>query len=354
VSGNGLRVAFVWLLYLVVTFISGAMFQLTLGKPNVGYFLLFILLLVMISYGTTAIHEIGHVIAGKLNGLKFRFIVIGPLFIQSKNGRLRIYRNIHARSVGGLTGMVVPDTHNLRRRLMLYVAGGPATNLLFAIIAAAGTLAFAHSTGNLLPVIFLSASLLSFATFMISILPARTKGLTSDGQRIVDLLRNNPRAARWSAIIAIGAMYERGQRPRDWNPYLVQQVTLSPDEALDYLTGLSLGYYYQLDSGQVDAAGMWLDKIAGKLNHLAGVFRASFQLELAYFTALHRRDAAKGRLWLNQAAGRVDIARITRLRAEAAVLLAEGKSQECLTKATEGLAALDLVQNMGLKVLERD
>jgi hypothetical protein len=46
--------------------------------------------------------------------------------------------------------------------------------------------------------------------------------------------------------------------------------------------------------------------------------------------------------------------RITRLRAEAAVLLAEGKSQECLTKATEGLAALDLVQNMGLKVLERD
>ncbi len=72
------------------------------------------------------------------------------------------------------------------------------------------------------------------------------------------------------------------------------------------------------------------------LNVLPPVARPGFALEAAYFEALYQHNAAAARIWLQQAKGGM-VDSCTRLRVEAAVLLAEGKREEAIAKAQEGL-----------------
>ncbi len=354
-SGDRLYTAFTWLLYLGISLIIWPLLRRALGKFGLGYFFLIsLLILILTVYGSTAIHEIGHVVAGKLVRMKFRYVVIGPLLIQRENSHLRIVRNIHSRSIGAVTGMVLPDVHHLRQRITIYIAGGPLASLILVIIFTASSLAFANNHSSLPAVVFLCAGLLSFGSFLPTMLPVRRKGLPTDGRRLLDLLGKRPQVTRWAAIIAINAMYESGQRPRDWDERLVEQATLLPDGTVDYLAGLSIAYYHSLDNGQADGAGMWLDKIAEGLRHIVVAYRPGFQLELAYFTAMQLQDAPQARAWLNQVFGGIDIERSSYLCAEAAVLLAENKPQEAHERAIEGIAALDFSQSIGFKVFQRD
>jgi hypothetical protein len=62
--------------------------------------------------------------------------------------------------------------------------------------------------------------------------------------------------------------------------------------------------------------------------------------EYAWLLATQTRDATTARAWLDSA-GKLDFDPATRFRAEAAVLLAEGKAAEAAAQAREGLNALE-------------
>jgi hypothetical protein len=62
--------------------------------------------------------------------------------------------------------------------------------------------------------------------------------------------------------------------------------------------------------------------------------------EYAWLIATQTRDAASARAWL-ASAGKLEFDLATRLRAEAAVLLAEGNKTAALEKAQAGLQALE-------------
>lgn len=75
--------------------------------------------------------------------------------------------------------------------------------------------------------------------------------------------------------------------------------------------------------------------------------------EAAYFTARHRQDAKAARLSLKQAQGGLT-EKHTRLRAEAAVLLAEGKFVESAEKARAGQAQAGKSWDKGGAAAEKD
>jgi hypothetical protein len=82
-------------------------------------------------------------------------------------------------------------------------------------------------------------------------------------------------------------------------------------------------------------------------------FRPALQLEAAFFEARHRRNVVAARAWLERArAGHAE--RYTRLRAEAAILWAEGRYAEAAAKAEAGLAAIPRSAAGGSAVLESE
>ncbi len=350
--------ALIFLMYLGVSVVLWPLYQQTIQGSVLIIYVIFVVILLLLLYLVIAIHELGHVIAGKLIGFRLYYITIGPLKIERRRQKIVVGR-IPTRSMpGGLAGMIPPDSRNLRRRVATMIAGGPAATLLLTGVAGAVFMASLGPRPTIPALILLSICLLSFiqlpAEMLWMLVPVFSGGFTSDGRTILELLRCGPWAEHMCASLAITAASYSGTRPRDWNSDLVQQTTLLPEESLRYYNSMSIAYYHALDCHQVDEAGVWIDQIADKLPHIPTAFRANFQLEVAYFEAHYRHNAALAQKYLNDMRGGIQIDQATLSRVESSVLLAEGQTEAARTKAEEGLAALDLMTDIGSQKMEMD
>jgi hypothetical protein len=278
------------------------------------------------------VHEIGHVIAGYVTGLRVARVNLGPVEI-SDHGRSRI------RLVPSLMAGVVLVPYDraaslgrLRWGLVISTAAGPLTGLAFgvALIALAGGLDF---RGPLSPLEM--AGQASLILGVLNLLPLRTGETLADGRRIFSLLLHTRESGQILVATMMLGEALSGRRPREWDAGLLGVMERSPDEPFARLCL----YEAALDRGEIDAAGRHLDAAVAlrQENWTAG--DAVLFTEAAYYAARHRNDARAGRAWLGIAAG-WSVVDYLRARAEAAVLCAEGRALEGRQRAVAGLAAL--------------
>ncbi len=341
-----------------VFFLLYFLFSWAVQSFGLVYYLIFAASILLLYYFVIAVHEIGHVVAGKLVGFRFRYLTIGPLKIERRNNRLALGR-VSTRSMpGGLAAATPVDDHDLRRRMITMISGGPLANLLSAFLAALVYLSLPGGQQTVIAVVFLSIYILSLVVFGLNLLatlaPLLPSGIPSDGRFILELLRKSPYADRMCASIAIVNASRSGVRPRDWNDGLVKQTTQPSDNTLAHLAGLLLAYYHALDRNEVDEAGRWIEQVIGGLPCVPPAFHANFLLDAVYFEALYRGDAVSARLHLSETKEGFQIERATRARVEAAVLLAEGQLEAARVTALQGLTHLDQMTDLGSRQLEKD
>lgn len=356
-SGLWLKVVSI-LTYIAVFFSLYQLFAQAVQHVGALSYVIFATGILLLHYLVIAAHEIGHLLAGKLVGFRFRYLVVGPVKIERQNNQFRLSR-VSTRSMpGGLASAVPPDDHDLRRRMIIMISGGPLANLLIALLAVGVFLAMQGAQHSLAAVVFLSTCILSATLFALDLLATLTPFLPSrffsDGRLILELLKKSPHAVRMCASIAIDNASRSGTRPRDWNTGLVQQVTQPADDSLAHLLGLLIAYYHSLDRHEIDEAGCWIDQVGAGLPHTPLAFRANFLLEMAYFEARYRRNSVLAHVYLAQATEGVQIDQATRVRAESAVHLAEGFIAKAHLAALQGLTLLEQVDDLGLRQVEGD
>lgn len=81
------------------------------------------------------IHELGHLTAGWYVGFRFRCIAIWRFAISLERGTLKL-RFLRELIASGHAGMDVDTVVRLWRRLLFFIAAGPAANLITVPIAA--------------------------------------------------------------------------------------------------------------------------------------------------------------------------------------------------------------------------
>ncbi len=313
----------------------------------------------LILFLTTAVHELGHLVAGKLAGLRFHLLIIGPLRVTRENGKLRFGLHKTAAVFNGITGCTPDDAHNLSRRLLVFTIGGPLASLL----QAAGTaLIFfrwssdVHFTNTMAWAVENMAMTAVFAAFFFlsSMKPSRYQsGLPADGGRIISLLHNDPAADRWCALAALNGADLRGRRPRDWDDALVRQALSGYDHTHDARNARFAAYQWALDNGRIAEANRWLEEaITIRPNLLAGT-QVRLIWEKAYFTARYLNDPAQARQWLNQVRPK-STDQPQHLRAAAAVLLAEGSREAALSIAKTAMDARLCQSPTGVQKAEMD
>jgi hypothetical protein len=298
-----------------------------------------------------AAHEAGHLLGGRLAGFRFALYAAGPIRVRRSPSGLRFEVNDRW-TLAGFAFSVPVHLRNLKRGMVSFVAGGPVTNLLLAVVVAglflALTLAapsreavraFLGSSVSLGLFVFLfQAGFTSLALGVVTLVPLRKDGFFTDGARLLMLLRGGAKAERWSASWALYAASADGQRPRDWDRGLIDQATQLTDGSLDEGGACLLAYLWALDRGDGEAAEGFLDRARDAFDAIPAL-RPSIAAEIAYFHARFRGDAATARARLDQAQGGF-LERHERLRAETAVLLAEHRVAEARERACEALAAL--------------
>lgn len=286
-----------------------------------------------------ALHEAGHLLGGRLAGFRMLLYVVGPLRIEQAGERLRLGLNRSLAMWGGVAASVPQDTRDLRRRMLLVVAGGPVTSLLggAAVLALANALglreasttSLAEVLGTMAVIIFGAVSVL---IGVVTLIPGKSSGFYTDGARFLRLLRPGPETDREVAVLALTGLSMGGRRPREWDPALVAQALVPAEASLYEPAARLLAHAHALDSGRIDEARAHLEAALARRDLLPEAARPGLFLQAAYFAGVHDGDGRRARELLDQARGGLLVPAHQRLLAEAAVLWREGDSAGALER----------------------
>jgi hypothetical protein len=148
-----------------------------------------------------------------------------------------------------------------------------------------------------------------------------------------------------------------GERPRFWNLQPLTDGAANPASAgagatFEALESL-LAYYQALDAGSLPAAQQALDRALRHRTGCGATIRATLAHEAAYFSARVRKDVEAALAWLGEG-DQQGAGERSALRAQAAILLADGRREAARDVAVAAAERLDLAWERGLAAAERD
>lgn len=306
---------------------------------------LFILLIFVNFLGgfivSVALHELGHVVAGKLAGFRFAFMIFWPVQIHKSGEKaLRIrFRTRTGLGLGGLAGMVPQAGSDFRKAYMKMIAGGPLASLLsFCVFT---SVAISLGLGrNLIGSVLWNIGLTSLLLFVSSILPRKTAGYLSDGA-ILQLMRWGDEKAvqRYLVLFEMASKIASGTRPAAIAPEgLTVLADLEPAEP-SFFNARHLAFLHAADTGNLAAARGFINEIQQNLAQAPLLFRSKYNLDEAWLLAREgHTEKARELLKVNQN-GLVEPCEIRLVEAE--IALAEGKPEDARRIALESLALID-------------
>ena len=245
-----------------------------------------------------AIHELGHLLGGLSQGMRFLLLIFGPFqWNATKEGvRFRWVTNLGL--MGGVAATLPVRMDNLRQQLIPMIAGGPLASLGLAMLAA--VLSFS-ATGRLAGYAAVVA-LLSLAIFLVTAIPFRAGGFMSDGMQWLEVRRGGPSVIERADLIAVMATSLGGVRPRDWDAALMARLeAMNSAEPLRLLACWMMLLQRAMDCGDSSQTAHYAKTLAARIDDYPDGFRQSLHIELCLEAALRQdRDAAEHHLALTK------------------------------------------------------
>lgn len=290
------------------------------------------------------IHELGHLIGGWLIGGRFLLWVVGPVKVLQTPKGIQVGWNRSVNVAGGMGACLPHDCSRLTsRQLIVMVLGGPVASLVLWGLALVVLMGLESATGTIAKGLAGMATVtgyLSLGLAVITLAPFTTGGFKSDGRRALDLYRRGPQTDQEIAMMILTMQLLSGTRPRDLDPVLLDRSLNLNDGSLFDLYARLNAYHHAADRQDWDTARRHLETLAASEDRLVPLLAATVRCEYAWMVATAGSDPTLARAWLDSA-GPMDFDPATRLRAESAVLLAEGSRESAHAKALEGLKALE-------------
>lgn len=269
------------------------------------------------------VHELGHVVAGKLAG----FRVVSVQF-----GRLQITPPLHFKwnprdpEAAGFVQHLPVYSQNLRIRQLAAYSGGPAANLASAVVA----LFLPHVPG--FSAWFFGLSLLFGIANLVPFGPDR---IVADGQHILMLLRN--RHQKTDQVLAIMQLADdlfNGTEPENLRPDFLAIATAVKENSLGTVFGHDIAYtsaYYRHDD---EEAARVLEICLQYSGCAPQLIRESLFGHAACFQAIRRKRVDLARQWLADIPEK-PVRPEERPTIEAYILAGEGDIESALKKLDE-------------------
>ena len=293
-----------------------------------------------------AFHEAGHLLGAWLRGGRFLLYQVGPLRLQRTPAGLALMRNRGINVMGGLAASILPDRGDLPARFRVLLAGGPLASLALAVTVFAFLLQTSDPEVRVpwwdasLRIFVVLTGLYSAIAFVITALPFEQGGFRTDGRRFLILLKSGPEARQEAAMLSLGLAANTGVRPRNYPPDAIAAALQLGDGSMTDLYARWFAFFAAADRREWEKAREFLDQMMAGEPKLARFVADMVRAEYAWLIAEQGGDPAIARAWL-ESAGPVEMDPSSRLRAEAAVLLAEGNRPLAADRAKAALIALE-------------
>ncbi|TYZ08125.1 M50 family metallopeptidase [Hymenobacter lutimineralis] len=302
------------------------------------------------------LHELGHALAGRLQGFRLHWLTVGPLMWRRQpSGRLRFEWNLNLNMAGGLVLSVPPDDVRLRERFRVFTLGGPLGSLFWAALALGVFTWLPVSSQSTLPAVAVALSgAISLLLFVFTMLPFQAGGLASDGMRLLNLSRPGTKQELEVAMLTATIRSMAGVRPRELSrPALEAADALRVEHPYKAYVAYYL-YQYHLDAGDPAAAGLYLARYRAHLDQQPVALQASGWLEAAFFSAAYEHDAQAARTYQSRAVVNAHTPTEQPFRVEAALARLEGNVEQARTQAEAALRELPRTLSQGSARLYED
>jgi hypothetical protein len=199
---------------------------------------------------------------------------------------------------GGLVVCVPIGTEKLNKRFAIYASGGPIASLLFSASSYLFFILFANlNTANninlqALGSFYLMLTVLSFLIFIITMIPIHSGGFSSDGSRIIRILKGGEASIFEVLLLKIIANSTSGIRPKliDMED-LVEAKTIA--KKLKHPFGVYIhGLLHQttLDLEDIEKAENHLIDYIDEIEEIPVGMRNTVWLDAAFFYAYAKAD----------------------------------------------------------------
>lgn len=328
--------------------------------------LAFIAMLPACAFFVILAHELGHVIGGKLAGLQFLFMVVGPMKVTRSEHGLVWQMNRSIALMGGLACCVPRDPKKFLSALRWMIIGGPLAS--FLLMAVCYVFSSYVTELPLAPSWILFVSRLLKTTAMISMLigvltmyPGTSANMKTDGRQFIELFKSNPHARRQNLVRLLVGQSLAGIRPSEWDSGVIEELDeayaqLNNDEESlpERVIWSSLRSAAAVDRNELETAH---ELIQFNLTHarLYPIFaRGTLFLDAALFEARIRHDADAAEALICAAPEGMLVESYLLPSAQAEVSRLRGNLKEAKTLAQRALDETTSALDAGSVVAERE
>ncbi len=307
-----------------------------------------ILIFVIVITLAITVHELGHLLAGWTLGFSFSSVSIGPLSLSLEHGALKI-RFRRDMPALGYAGMHTDGVRRLRHRLLIYIAAGPAANLL----SIPATVLLVNYAFPWLGDTWVAAPAAEFVVFsfmsgVLSLGPL-AGDFSSDGSRIAMLLRSREKSRRWLSAIAVGSQQRNGVRARHWRETWLKAASSVRDRSVDEFSGVWIAYISANDRKDELSASARLERCLELSPILRPSIRDMIAYEAAVFSAWFRDDVLLADKWASQVKKPKLMGRLLQIRLAAALPCAGHHFDAALDHWREGAIFIDKLPTSSAK-----
>jgi hypothetical protein len=315
---------------------------------------LFLLQMFSALYIYVALHEAGHAVAAVHQGFRLLSFSVWPIALQRRSGSWRVKWLGKIRAFGFVAADPVSAV-DLRKRMIVFVAGGPIATAITALVAGLVLLAARTSWPDWVVDEIKLIAFWSATSFLTGLIPYRGKLVMNDAARLQMLRKGGAEMERFGSLLLLTSASRSGVRPRELNAELVEQLPGPADGTVDWLASALIRYNVLFDSGRIEEAYNAFQQIL-KTDLDPGI-REVLNLQAAWLEARFCHDLEAARAWMKATPdrGRRDPGyQNTRARAEAAIAFLEHRYEDAAAAARLSLRHLDKIDDAGGVIVIRE
>ena len=184
-----------------------------------------------------AIHELGHLAAGLIQGFRFELFVVGFIGIKRDDqDRIKLYFNTDLSMFGGMAATSPVDDHIASsKKFANVILAGPLTSLAFALFCFIVAYLFDHSVNSF----FFLTGIMSTTIFFATTIPSSTGHFYTDRKRYQRLTGSRKEKDIELALLKIFVTKAKDLPINELNESEIRLITEDKSKLLQYI-----GYFY--------------------------------------------------------------------------------------------------------------
>lgn len=199
----------------------------------------------LMMFFVVAVHELGHSVAGLIQGFKFYLFVVGPLGIKkNQDDKIKVYFNTDLSHFGGVT-VTLPenDSPDNAKKFARLILAGPITSLIFGILC----LVITGFSGGFLRTLWLVGGIFSILVFLLTTIPSKTGIFYTDRKRYQRLITPGKDQNVELAILKIFGKVNQEQSYKNIDRKDMEELT-TDSNPMTQIFGLSSLMCYELET----------------------------------------------------------------------------------------------------------